>query len=86
MKDFITRKINREYNALLLAGAEVGQDWAFKISANNAEIANDYLVKAMSWKTQEEIDEMRVDDFNKLLEQINIAWITAPSESSDKKS
>jgi len=26
MKDFITRKINREYNALLLAGAEVGQD------------------------------------------------------------
>jgi len=71
MKDFITRKINREYNEILLKWAEVGGDGNFKISANNAEKANDYLVMAMTEKTQKEIDEMKQEDFEEIVSQIN---------------
>jgi len=71
MKEFISRKINREFNEILLKGAEVGWDWNFKIDANNAEKANDYLVKAMTEKTQEEVDELDQKEFETLLDEIN---------------
>jgi len=71
MKEFITRKIHRKYNEILLDGAEVGWDGNFKISANNAEKANDYLVMAMTEKSQEEIDNLDQEEFEKILNQIN---------------
>jgi len=71
MKNFISRKITREYNEIILNGAEVGWNWEFKIEANNAEKANDYLVKAMTWKSQEEIDELDQKEFDILLIEIN---------------
>jgi len=77
MKPFITRKIKREFNELLLKGAEVWADWQFKVSADNVERANDYLVKSMTEKTQEEIDEMSQEEFEKILKQIN--WEKLPS-------
>jgi len=72
MKEFITRKINREYNDILLDWAEVWTDWQFKINANNAEKANDYLVKSMSEKSQEDIDGMDQREFEKILDEINV--------------
>ena len=71
MKDFITRKINREYNAILLEWAEVWSDWQFKINATNAEKANDYLVKSMTDMSQEELDNLDQLEFEKILNDIN---------------
>jgi len=84
MKEFITRKINREYNAILLDGAEVWTDGQFKIAANNAEKGNDYLVMEMTWKSQDEIDDMKQEDFEKLLNEINKIK-TTPWSGSDTK-
>lgn len=84
MKEFITRKINREYNEILLKGAEVGSTGDFNVSAENADKANDYLVKAMTWKTQEEIDEMSQKDFEDILIKINKIKST-PWQSNDTK-
>jgi len=71
MKEFISRKINREYNEILLDWAEVWADGQFKINANNAEKANDYLVKSMTEKSQVEIDELDQKEFETLLDEIN---------------
>lgn len=79
-KEFISRKIKRTYNNLLLKGAEIGQDWEFKISASNMEEANDYLVGAMFDKTQKEIDDLSVDEFELMLKEINISWDEVPKK------
>ena len=83
MKEFISRKINREYNAILLDGAEVGSDGDFKVSAINAEKANDYLVRAVFEISQDDVDNMSQKEFDEKLEKANILKST-PSESNDK--
>jgi len=55
MKDILTRKIHREYNALLLEWAEVWMDW--NISANA--------------KSQEEIDNMSQNEFDEIMQEID---------------
>ena len=81
MKEFITRKIKREYNKILLDWAEVWTNWDFKVPATNAEKANDYLVKVMTGKTQEEIDNMSEKEFEKTLNKINsLNWPSSESK------
>jgi hypothetical protein len=69
-----THKIDKEFNNILLDGAEIGTDsnWKpiTKIIPKQMNEANEYLVKAMTGKSQDEIDNMWVEEFNKLLSDI----------------
>jgi len=71
MKDILTRKIHREYNALLLEWAEVWMDWNISANASNVDKANDYLVREMTWKSQEEIDNMSQNEFDEIMQEID---------------
>ena len=84
MIEFVTRKISREYNDILLDGAEVWQDGDFKVKASNAEKANDYLVRAVFEIEQKDVDKMSDTEFNKKLEEANKLKNT-PSWSGTKK-
>lgn len=70
-----TRKIDREYNRILFEWSDFGTDSTgnVKTSINPAQmqLANDYLVKEMFGKTDNEIDEMEVAEYNKLLADVN---------------
>lgn len=70
-----TRKIDREYNKLLMKGATTKTDETGKpeisLDLSNIQDANDYLVKTLFELTQKEIDEMTVDQFNEKLEEAN---------------
>ena len=66
-----TRKIAREFNNALLDWSNVSAKWDVSINANNAEKANDYLVWAMTWLSQDQIDELSNDEYIKILSIIN---------------
>ena len=68
-----TRKIDREFNDVLFnwvkANASSDANWV-EIDLANIQKANDYLVKAMTNLTNEEIDSLEITDYNKILEKI----------------
>ena len=67
----ITRRISREYNELLLWNVEIDKSWEFKMNPNNMQKANDYLVKEMTWLSQEEVDSLYENEFDKIVTEIN---------------
>lgn len=72
-KDVYTRKTDREFNEILFnwvkANASSDANWV-EIDLANIQKANDYLVKAMTNLTEEEIDSLEITDYNKILEKI----------------
>lgn len=70
-----TRKIDREYNKLLMKGAKTttGIDGkpSIELDLANMQDANDYLVMTLFWIKQKELDEMSVDEYNQKLEEAN---------------
>lgn len=68
-----TRKIDRTYNNLMFEGTDQieGEDgkmkWKFSPSSVNA--ANDYLVGAMFKLEQDEVDMLKKDEYDTLLEK-----------------
>lgn len=68
-----TRWIDREYNRLLLINSKVSNsngDTTIDVDPNQAQIAQDYLVKTMFEKTQEEVDAMSMKEYDESLKQI----------------
>lgn len=66
-----TRKIDKEYNSILFKGTNFGADKSqFQINQDNVQNANDYLVKAMSNLTEEEIGELANSDYQDILQMI----------------
>lgn len=84
IKSVYTRGIDREYNEILLKDTAPTFDadgkTTFNLNPANVQKANDYLVCAMTWLSQADIDEMWVDDYNKLLEEINNVRKPVPSQ------
>lgn len=72
IKDFKTRKIDREYQEIvsegmrMTAGGEISN-----INPNNVQKANDYLIAQMVGLSQAEIDDMNADDYNEIIKKIN---------------
>lgn len=68
-----TRWIDREYNRLLLINSKVSNsngDTTIDVDPNQAQIAQDHLVKTMFDKTQEEVDAMTMQEYDECLQQI----------------
>ena len=71
IKDFVTRKISREYTTKLLWDNKVWSTWKFEVSIKDTEIANDYLIKEMTWLNQDDLDELENEDFKNIFIQVN---------------
>lgn len=69
-----THKVDREYNDIMLEGAEIGTDSTGKpmtrIIPKQMNVANDYLVKTMTGESQEIIDDLSPEEYRKTLEEI----------------
>ncbi len=74
-----TRKIDREYNDILLdwlkATPQQLQAGEIEIAISNGQKANDYLIVAMTNLTAEEVDWLTVEDYEKVLEAVEKAKI-----------
>ena len=69
-KEIYTRKIDREFNAVLFEWTDLWVDWKMTLNPMNMQNANDYLIKAMTNLTQEEIDELSISDYNEILDKV----------------
>lgn len=70
-----TRKIDREYQKMLMKGAKT-TTWkdgkpSIEIDPNNIQDANDHLVMSLFLLTQSEVDDMTLEDYNNKLEEVN---------------
>lgn len=69
-----TRKIDREYNNILLdwlkATPQQLQAWEIEITIANWQKANDFLITSMTNLTAEEVDWLTVEDYEKVLEEV----------------
>ena len=82
LKDFVSRKIDREYMILLTGKSDATTDikWnpSMKVNMEDVQIAYDYLVEAMTNLSKEEIDDLPKKDFDFL--QSEIEKVKTPSE------
>jgi len=73
-KKVYSRWVDREFNALLFKDVEskTNEKWEmdFKINPINMQLANDYLVEAMTQLKPADIDELAIADYNKILEKV----------------
>lgn len=74
-----TRKIDREYNDILLdwlkATPQQLQAGEIEIAISNGQKANDFLIVSMTNLTAEEVDWLTVEDYEKVLEEVEKAKI-----------
>lgn len=79
ISNIYTRKIDREYNDILLdwlkATPQQLQAGEIEIAISNGQKANDYLIVAMTNLTAEEVDWLTVEDYEKVLEAVEKAKI-----------
>lgn len=74
INEVYTRWIDKEFNKILFKWVwAVSVDWkaTLDISPDNIQEANDFLVKAMTNLTEEEVMQLPIDDYNNILEKIN---------------
>lgn len=72
IKEFKTRKIDREYQEIISEGMKItASGEVSNINPQNVQKANDYLISAMTGLSQNEIDEMNIEDYNEILAKIN---------------
>lgn len=69
-----TRKVDRGFNEIMFEWLKVNsmqlKDGGVDVDLSRMQKANDFLIISMSNLTQEELDEMSVEDYNKVLEEI----------------
>lgn len=74
-----TRKIDREFNDILFEWTEVSpqqlQSGEFKIAIDKFQKANDFVIVNMTNLSQDELDGMSNDDYNKVLAEVEKAKI-----------
>lgn len=78
-KSIYTRWIDKEFNSIIFkwVKANSSNNWV-DLEVNNIQEANDFLVKAMTNLTEEEIQSLSISDYNKILDKI---WeIKTPSK------
>lgn len=73
ISEVYTRGIDKEFNRILFEWAKTTTiDWKpnFDIPPMNIQNANDYVVEAMTNLTKEEVQNISLDDYSKILERI----------------
>ena len=75
-----THRISREFKKILLKGVNLSEIdisdpdnpklWGF--SAENEEIAQEYLVKEILWLSQDEIDNLLEHEFSEIKEKVTL--------------
>lgn len=77
-----TRWIDKEFQKILFKDVKANTNsvsqWV-EMNLENIQDANDYLVKAMTNLNEEQIAQLSIDDYNKILEEIE--KIKIPSKS-----
>ena len=83
-KEVYTRAIDRKFNELLFENVDTTTDtnWKteFKVNPSNMQKANDYLVEAMTNLTTTELDDLAINDYNKILEKVSELKIPSKSK------
>ena len=73
IKSTYTRWIDKEFNKILFkdvkANTNTASQW-IDVNLENIQDANDYIVKAMTNLTDEQIAQLSIDDYNKILAEI----------------
>lgn len=64
-KSVYTHKVDRWFNEILYKDSK----W-WELNYANYQLANDYAIEQMTNLSKDEIDELSVDEYNKILEQI----------------
>ena len=78
-KEVYTRGIDKEFNAILFKWIKANSaTQAIDLDLMNIQEGNDYLVKAMTNLTDEEISALSISDYNKILDKIT--EIKSPSK------
>lgn len=74
-----TRKIDREFNDIMFQWMQVTpqqlQSGEFKIEVERFQKANDFVIVNMTNLSQDELDEMSNEDYNKVLAEVEKAKI-----------
>lgn len=69
-----TRWIDKEFNKILFkdvkANTSTATQW-IDLNLENIQDANDYLVKAMTNLNEEQISNLSIEDYNKILAEID---------------
>ena len=73
IKSTYTRWIDKEFNKILFkdvkANTNTASQW-IDVNLENIQDANDYIVKAMTNLTDEQIAQLSIDDYNKILAEV----------------
>ena len=73
IKSTYTRWIYKEFNKILFkdvkANTNTASQW-IDVNLENIQDANDYIVKAMTNLTDEQIAQLSIDDYNKILAEV----------------
>lgn len=68
-----TRWIDKEFNKILFkwvkANTNMASQW-IDLNLENVQDANDYIVKAMTNLNEEQIANLSIEDYNKIIEEI----------------
>jgi len=70
-KPIYTRLVDREFNNILFGNSKAStKSNDVEIELKNMQLANDYLVMAMTNLTQEDIDQMDTNSYNEILKKV----------------
>lgn len=70
-KTVYTRLVDREFNNILFGNSKAStKSNDVEIELKNMQLANDYLVTAMTNLTQEDIDQMSSTDYEAILKKV----------------
>jgi len=83
-KEVYTRKIDRQFNEILFknVNASLLENWTKDLTLNpfDIQLAQDYLISALTDLKPEEVDELSIEDYQTILEKVS-AIKTPPKES-----
>lgn len=72
-KSAYTRWVDKEFQKILFKNVKANTnaiaEWV-EMNLENIQDANDYLVKAMTNLSDEQIEQLSIDDYNKILAEI----------------
>lgn len=70
-KQIYTRLVDREFNSILFGNTKAfTKSNDVEIELKNTQLANDYLVTAMTNLTQEDVDQMSSKDYEEILQKV----------------
>lgn len=77
IKNTYTRRIDREYNRILLTNSKTSSSATWWIEINidpfQLQVANDYLIKSLYWIDEKQLDLLEMEEYDTMLFEANKA-------------